>query len=297
MRARRKPTPVTPVRTRGAKAAHSAPIALATADERAWSNLASRERGIVYIATGRMYVAAAARSALAVRRHCPGLPVVLFTDLGRQRTECATDLEPFDAVHDIVSPHRRSKLDYLPLTPFERTLYIDSDVRPRADVSDIFELLAAFDLALAHAHARNRGDTNVRWRIELPAAFPQFNGGVIAYRRTEAVLAFLREWRDSYHSNDFGKDQVTLRELLWLSGLRIATLPPEYNVRYLKYLWVWRRDEAQAKMLHLHSYHSLMRRRLRLEALLAPLLSSRPIAALLDRLRKPAGSAPRRREA
>jgi len=60
----------------------------------------------------------------------------------------------------------------------------------------------------------------------------------------------LESWSNAYHESEFDKDQVTLRELLWLSDLRIATLPPEYNLRFKKYLKIWEGDEAQPKILH-----------------------------------------------
>jgi hypothetical protein len=216
-------------------------------DESIFAPLRDRRCGVVYIATGESFVEAARLSALSVRRHNPDLPIALFSD----RPIEPDGADPFSAVHPVQNPHRRSKVDYLPHSPFERTLYLDADIRVFADLSEIFGVLDRFDVALAHAHARNHRSTNTTWRADIPRAFPQFNGGVIAWQRSEATQAFLRAWRDAYHASGFRKDQVTLRELLWLSDLRIATLPPEYNVRYPKYLWVWRRDEARPKILHM----------------------------------------------
>jgi hypothetical protein len=141
------------------------------------------------------------------------------------------------------------------LTRFERTLYVDTDVCFVADVRDVFEVLDRFDIALAHAHTRNREVTTATWRTPLPAAFPQFNGGVILYKMNDGVGAFLNAWKNAYQTAGFAKDQVTLRELLWESNLQICTLPPEYNIRYRKYLWIWRKNEAQPKILHFAAFH------------------------------------------
>ena len=43
--------------------------------------------------------------------------------------------------------------------------------------------------------------------------------------------------------------------LLWKSDLRIATLPPEYNVRFIKYKYIWKKTEAIPKIFHLRRYH------------------------------------------
>jgi len=224
------------------------------ADENSWDGLLERRQGVVYIATGAASVGAARASAASVRRTNPKLPVALFTNA--ESLEDPSLRGAFDGIASVANPHRRSKVDCLSATPFERTLYLDADIRVYADLSEVFALLERFDIALAHAHSRNRERNTAPWRIELPGAFPQLNGGVIAYRASSSVLELLGGWRDAFHSAGFHKDQVTLRELLWLSDLRIATLPPEYNVRYLKYLWVWPKSEASLKILHHRAFRA-----------------------------------------
>jgi len=220
-----------------------------------WQGERERRCGVVYIATGAASVEAAQASAQSIRRANPELSLALFTDangLADPRTRST-----FDGISRIANPHRRSKVDHLAATPFERTLYLDADTRVYAALAPVFALLDRFDVALAHAHARERESTNEPWRKEIPASFPQFNGGVILYRSSAPVLALLESWREAFHTAGFRKDQVTLRELLWESDLRIATLPPEYNVRYLKYLWLWRRNEASLKILHHRRFRAL----------------------------------------
>ena len=78
----------------------------------------------------------------------------------------------------------RSRIDAMARTRFERTLHLDADVLAVADLRDVFEVLDRFDIALAHDQRRNSPAANATWRRPLPNAFPQFNGGVIAYRRT-----------------------------------------------------------------------------------------------------------------
>lgn len=206
--------------------------------------------GVLYIAAGKAYASAANAAARSVKALLPNLPVDIFTD-------SPDVLEPglFDQVAVIDSPHRRSKVDYLPRTRFERTLYLDTDTRVVEDISDLFELLERFDIAMAHAHARNRRTHVEQWRITLPQSFPQLNGGVILYRSDERVLEFLHSWSAAYHDAGFSKDQTTLRELIWDSDLRLYVLPPEYNVRYEKYVKIWEQNEATPKILHYRRFH------------------------------------------
>jgi hypothetical protein len=213
-------------------------------------------QGILYIAAGEKYIRAAINSAKSVAKHCPGLPTHLFADWQTYHDfKFDKNPDPFTSVAPIPDPHRRSKLDYLHLTPFDRTLYLDTDTSVYADIRGMFELLDRFDIALSHAHQRNDYFRTIPWRINLPLAYPQFNGGVILYCKRPDVIQFLNEWRDQFNKAGFQQDQITLRELLWLSDLRIATLPPEYNVRFLKYHLMWSRTEARTRIFHLQMYH------------------------------------------
>jgi hypothetical protein len=206
--------------------------------------------GVLYIAAGEAYARAAIDSARSVKACLPGLPIDICTD-----SPDVLAAGVFDRVEIIDSPHRRSKVDYLVRTRFERTLYLDTDTRVVDDVSDLFQLLDRFDIALAHAHARNKRTHVEQWQLSLPPSFPQLNGGVILYKRSERTLDFFRDWSNAYHEAGFSKDQTTLRELIWSSDLRLYILPPEYNIRYEKYVRIWSEGEATPKILHYRRFH------------------------------------------
>lgn len=213
--------------------------------------------GVLYITAGRKYLRAAMHSAASVRRHCPGLATHLYADWREQGVDFSTSPDPFTSVAPIDHPHRRSKVDYISQSPFERTLYLDSDTEVVADIRSLFDVLDRFDIALCHAHRRNTPDRLAPWRVALPQGFPQYNGGLVLFKRTPAVQAFLEAWARHYHEAGFSQDQRTLRELLWLSDLRMATLPPEYNVRFVKYHYLWKLapTEAETKIFHLRRFH------------------------------------------
>jgi hypothetical protein len=212
-------------------------------------------RGILYIAAGEKYIRAAIKSAKTVAIYCPGLPIHLFADFQNYNFNFNLFPYPFSSVETIANPHRRSKVDYLSRSPFAQTLYLDTDTTLNADIRDMYRILERFDIAIAHAHRRNTKDRLSKWRIDLPQAFPQYNSGVFLYRKTASTTQFFEDWSRLFKEAGFDQDQKTLRELLWLSDLRIATLPPEYNVRFLKYHFFWSKSEAQTKIFHLQMYH------------------------------------------
>lgn len=186
-------------------------------------------RGVVYVAFGDRFVAEAVHSVDSLRRHCPGLPAVLFTDRPAHGA-------PFDEVRVVEVGHIRAKVDLLAQSPFDQSLYLDSDTRVVHDLRDVYEVLDRFDLAMCHDFARKR-ETMSRHIPEyaaIPYAFSEFNGGVILYGNSEAARRFLELWRQRFHQyreQTKGWDQASLRVAAWESRARILTLPPEFNVR------------------------------------------------------------------
>jgi hypothetical protein len=186
------------------------------------------QNGVIYIAFGERYVGEAIFSAESLKQQSD-LPITLFTDLGVS--------SPFiDSVVKINPEHKRAKVDFIGESPYERTLYLDSDTKIVRDISDVFGILDKFDVAAAHDHSRktSRWSSKVPAYAAIPYAFPEYNGGVLLFRRSEAAQAFLALWRTRFHENKHltnGQDQATLRISLWESDVKLHTLPPEFNVR------------------------------------------------------------------
>lgn len=193
-------------------------------------------QGVVYVATGEKCLNEARASAWSLRENSPGIHVTLFTDADIQ-ADC------FDAVRimDKVESGPLNKIRYIANSPYRKSLYLDSDTYICQDISDLFLILDRFDLAAAHAPIRKT--LNI---AEIPAAFPEFNAGVILYRMSEPVIWFLDDWMKTYHYmnttmpelntyyiKEDVPDQPSFRICIYKSGLRIATLSPEYNCRYL----------------------------------------------------------------
>jgi hypothetical protein len=214
------------------------------------------ERGAVYVATGAPYVEAARHSAASLRRNNPELQVALFTD------QAITD-PVFDIVEIIDNPHARSKTDCLGRSPFSQTLFIDCDTRIVGDLTGIFRLLERFDLAVAQRPRQPRRTARgALWRHDVPRHFPEYNTGVILYRRTPEVLDFFRDWKAAWLELGRGGDQITFRELLWASDLRLATLPREYNTRRYHLIDRLTRSGPPPVVLHLNRFHPKKARRL-----------------------------------
>lgn len=229
--------------------------------------------GVIFATTGKNYTELAERAARSVKENCPGLEVDLFTDqLG--------EMPVFDRIHQLEDPHRRSKIDAMILSRFDKTLYLDADLFVIADIRDVFEVLDRFDMAMAHDDSRNTEHCHIFWSKPLPNAFPQFNSGVIAFRRNSKVVELLERWSIVVRENHLKIDQPVLRELVWDSELRIATLPCEYNLMRFRFLRLWNKNTFSApRVLHsprLHGHFTGKERRIdNLSDLLGPIIASR----------------------
>lgn len=185
--------------------------------------------GVVYVATGAAYVQEARDATVRLKKFNPGLPVCLVTD---QPSEPAF----WDELVLIENPHFgfRDKV-LMGLCPFERFLFLDTDTTVLADIAELFELLSRFDFA---GHQLFEGhDCPVEG---IPDAFPEFNTGVLGFRRSPALSGFFQAWlanydafyalnRDGNYHYSNASDQKSLRKTVYESGLRIAILGPEFN--------------------------------------------------------------------
>lgn len=193
-------------------------------------------RGVVYIATDSMrYVELAAASARAARHHLGGPAIALYTDLAEARgfkefdtVELIPNLTPGGHTSQDFCEGRlyfESKIKILMGSPFSQSLYLDCDVIAEAPV-DLFGLLERFDIAAAHAPMRLS-----RWSLGLPIpeCFPDFNVGLLLYRA--GLDEFFDRWLANYLEHPQPHDQTSFRKTVWETGVRVATLPPEYNRR------------------------------------------------------------------
>ena len=211
-------------------------------------------RGYVFATTGPDYTALATRSATMLRGIVGDTPIDLFTD--------QPSLEgPFDAVHSLGDGFFRPKFDALIRSRFARTIYLDADIWPVADPSDIFDLLDRFDVAMAHDPYRATEHAITTWRQNLPAAFPQYNSGVIGARQTPATQATWQAVIDGILADAVPRDQGVLREVLWTGNLRIATLPEEYNLMGLRALNILSSDCTAPRLIHSPRLHATFRKR------------------------------------
>lgn len=184
-------------------------------------------RGVIFVATGRKFADEAAASRESLRRHMPSLPVILWTDAANDSLRAA-----FDEVRLVENPEHSFADKVAPLleSPFEKTLFLDTDTEVCEPLEDLFLMLDRFDVLAVHAPMR------VTWpQPAIPDGFVEVNSGVLVWRKNERTERVFRNWLMFYraHKEATGQpdDQPALRRALYESDVRLGILPAEYNFR------------------------------------------------------------------
>ncbi|MBX2990806.1 MAG: hypothetical protein KF749_06505 [Bacteroidetes bacterium] len=186
-------------------------------------------QGVFYVATGEKHRQASCDAIEFLRSTNPHLGITVFTD----------EPESFVSVHRLLdqvialwSP-RYSFIDKLYgflHAPYVKNVFLDTDTLVAGDISDLFVLLDRVEFAAAHAPGHSGARMHPYESPELPAAFTQFNTGVVGFVKSERTHKVFERWRELYESNPQHRhDQPALREALFYSDISVYVLPPEYN--------------------------------------------------------------------
>lgn len=179
------------------------------------------DRGLLYLAKGETFVAEAERSARQAAAVMPEYPIALVTDR-KPEADCFDTVLPDDSPFE-----KRDKPRALQRTPFDHTIFLDTDTYLSDSIDGLFEILEAFELGLR----RDREQAHVPEDSPVPDAFPEFNSGVIAYRSTGRVRDMLEAWERRCRPGE-AFDQRSLRVALYHSDVRFTPIPNRYNCQY-----------------------------------------------------------------
>lgn len=177
--------------------------------------------GVLYIAMGKKYIQEAQISAQSLKAQMPNIPVTILAHEEVKQPDC------FDEAVVVKKPYYsfEDKVVYLYDSPYEYTLFLDTDTYICEDFSELFGILDNFDIAAVHAPTKIPGTVN-----GVPECYQQMNTGMILFKKSPEVQKFCEYWVKIYESGE--PDQPSFREALFKSNLRIATLTAEYNCRF-----------------------------------------------------------------
>jgi len=193
-----------------------------------------KTRGIYCVAFGDPARTCALRMMTSAKKHMPDIPIALCS---------AKAIGPEDVLitaEDSDVGGRRAKLRAYELAPAEwkAVLYLDADTEIVAPVYQLFQWVEdGWDMAICtdvgetlHSFQRKN---NLQELHQLEAAVGtlhalQFNGGVWAFRRGEAMQGFMERWRREWEVHA-QRDQGALIRALYAKPIKIWVLGNEWN--------------------------------------------------------------------
>jgi hypothetical protein len=211
--------------------------------------------GAIYIITqDSRYTGLLLNSAASLKHAMPDLPVTVFSQfpIASPLFERVIPVEGSpDGFYD--------KTLFMRQTPYERTLFIDADTYIVDPVPELFTILDQFDCAATHEEYLNTDWWKDYARPDIPSSFPEFNTGILAFKRSPRMDHVLEEWSKLYRSfiekNPAKEinDQPFFRAALYGNDARVATLTREYNCKFRGQGYL----NGRVKILHGHVDHQL----------------------------------------
>lgn len=214
--------------------------------------------GVIYSCGGsNFYLKEAIASAKSVRKHTPNVGITLFHDYDANVLN-AVDVGIFNHIEKIsfpenLPPHFKThmknflgKLCAILKTPYQKTLFLDTDTAVLKNLSEDFKILDNFDIAIAPGPMTQPPIDSSDVIKEIPRCFPELNTGVIFYDNNNKTMKFLETWLDVfvhnknnlYRPHGKGGEQVSLRYLLYKTKeirmhiMSSSGMPNIYNFRW-----------------------------------------------------------------
>ena len=185
-------------------------------------------KGIFFIATGKKYQEELFSAIKRVKEVMPTIKIAVCADIDYSL------LVGVDYFIKIKNPayNFSDKVNNFMLTPFKKTIFLDTDTYVVDDLSPIFDILNRFDVVAPHAPIEEDDLVN------LPDAFSEMNSGVIGYNKNNKIKKMMNLYKKHYSNSldyylkkdgDIPPDQPSFRYAIYKSNVSFCFLPHEYN--------------------------------------------------------------------
>ena len=186
--------------------------------------------GVLYIAFGQQYRCEALQSISSLHKFHPNLPCCLITDAKVNDLPSGVEvvLRQAETNHPL-----RAKPRYLRESPFDRTLFLDTDTTTVRPILGLFHLLDRFDIGL---HMLPLYTDHPKYRyLNNPSS------GVVLFRRCAAVSCTFDRWLELFdkeasaadtHDPDSRHriiDDPLLMRAIYETEVRLVPLPAAMN--------------------------------------------------------------------
>lgn len=192
---------------------------------------------VYYVAYGEPARDCAERAIASFKKYMPGIPVVLASDTPLNAGE---DIFIQQADLDIGARNVKTQMYDVVPSDFEFVLYLDADTEVTADISHLYQFLEdGWSMVICLNPGKyvtgtwmrrpdNEEECNETFNLIGTEEFIQPNGGVLAFRRSEATARFFHAWNKEWLR--YGRrDQAALDRVLYSNPIRVYMLGVEWN--------------------------------------------------------------------
>lgn len=221
-----------------------------------------KTKGIIYTAGGmQKYVDEAIYSAKTLKKHNPKLGVTLFTTIKNVKSKY------FDNIiyQEPIKHPQKYKVENMLKSPYDFTLFLDSDTEVKDNIEELFDFLLVYDLGVTNRVLCRWFDPPKPTEFIDYIDYNCYNGGFLLFKKNNKTKTFVDAWTEKMKSKDdtiTGKpigDQPPLNELFFDEklpekiGLKYVILPNKiYNARP----WLWKQAKTDGDYKNIKIFHA-----------------------------------------
>lgn len=153
-------------------------------------------KGVIYIVcSSNRHFDEAIRFISSLLEHNQGTNITIITDM-RREPSVDVNIREF---HSPVYHPLKEKCRMMGESPYDKTLFLDTDTRMFGDVSPIFDYLDNYDLAVANAPDVDRDKERFSEEFFVDYKIPNiYNTGVVGFNNNDKVDKFFNLWWDRF---------------------------------------------------------------------------------------------------
>lgn len=200
-----------------------------------------KKEGVIYIScNSHRHYKEAIKSASSVLEYNPDIDITLLTD-SAQRELGQINYKQF---HSPVHHPLKEKCKMMRESPYDKTLFLDTDTKIMGDISPIFNYLDDYDLAVANAPNVDSEQERFSEDFFVSYKIPNiYNTGVVGFRNNGRVNDFFELWWNRFkqipnfkistgHGDQIYFNKILNDDSVDTSYLRIKELDnKKYNAR------------------------------------------------------------------
>ncbi|NME68172.1 putative nucleotide-diphospho-sugar transferase [Flammeovirga aprica] len=212
----------------------------------------NHKAGYLYVATGQKYIKEAEYSASSLKEVMPNSNITLITD--KDYSSPFFDnviLQGFDSIDE---KSWKANLVYkimgISKSPYEKTIFLDTDTYIIEPFNELFELLDHFEVMIAPDYYDKN---NIQINGKVVEGYYPYNTGVLAFSKTQQTKRFIDDWLSIYieELQDFWSDQQAFMKALIKVNVKLFVLSSIYNFRFLNNVGL--PDAEKVRILHSRS--------------------------------------------